>query len=239
MPDDNLTELLRRRGPDSLHVIQRTATSAPPSLDVDTQTNHLAFVSSVLSLRGCNIVTQPLVDESSNSLLCWNGEAWRLNNQGIYENDAHAVFEILLQASPRLSNDSNILPLYEESLRNVVSAISCISGPYAFVFYDAKYRRVFFGRDSLGRRSLLIRKQANRGITIASVCDGSISGDWAEVEADGIYMLDLDTNARLVNGAVHQIDISEQDPFKVENIPWVSVSIKTMLRITLVSLLYH
>jgi asparagine synthetase B (glutamine-hydrolysing) len=70
--------------------------------------------------------------------------------------------------------------------------LSSIRGPYAFVFYDAVHRRVYYGRDCLGRRSLLRKTTQDNSLVLSSVCDNASGDTWAEVEADGIYVVDLD-----------------------------------------------
>jgi hypothetical protein len=50
---------------------------------------------------------------------------------------------------------------------------------------------LFFGRDILGRRSLLRRLTNYGDLIISSVSDGHHDGGWAEIEADGVYCIDL------------------------------------------------
>ena len=143
------SEALSRRGPDNAETTSRQdhfkSDLATSSL-TETQewTAHLTFVSTVLSLRGSSVVKQPLIDASSDSLLCWNGEAWSIDGQPVQGNDTEAVFQLLLgipQSRESLSA--------EERLQSFLRLISRISGPFAFIFYDAPHHRVFFGRDVL------------------------------------------------------------------------------------------
>lgn len=64
-------------------------------------------------------------------------------------------------------------------------------GPYAFVFYDAPNKRVYYGRDCLGRRSLLRKDAVDGTIVLSSVCNNASGEAWAEVDADGIHVVDL------------------------------------------------
>lgn len=178
--DDNLELLLlRRRGPDHTGQIALKHTSGS-----------LSFISSVLSLRGESLVTQPLQDSVSGSILCWNGEAWKNDDRAIEGNDAQAVFEILLksEASADLPPAPNERGDVDDA---VVQVLRRITGPYAFIFYNARYGRIFYGRDFLGRRSLLRSNGQGGSITISSVCSGPSSGTWDEVEANGVYVIDL------------------------------------------------
>ncbi|KAK3168806.1 hypothetical protein OEA41_005254 [Lepraria neglecta] len=160
-PSEKLLDDLRKRGPDSVGTRSRTASleRTTTQLESKEQTCNLNFVSTVLSLRGECIVGQPLEDSKSGSLLCWNGEAWRIGNEIVQGNDAEAVFSLLLNAAQSCNvNASDGLFSYDQSKQNIFKTIATITGPYAFVFYDAQSARVFYGRDALGRRSLLVKR---------------------------------------------------------------------------------
>ncbi|KAI4101924.1 MAG: hypothetical protein LQ339_004814 [Xanthoria mediterranea] len=179
------TELLHRlqcRGPD--HVGKTSSKCSNGSL---------LFISSVLSLRGECLIGQPLNDPHTGSVLCFNGEAWSLDDGNyILGNDTEVVLDLLLQATASVDP----LPLsaqQDQADEAVINALSRISGPYAFIYYDARHRIVFYGRDPLGRRSLLSCKWRD-GIMVSSVpCTASAGGDWTEVEANGIYAISSDS----------------------------------------------
>ena len=215
-PSNELLENLRRRGPDGVDSVSTTvtlkATESPKSgSNMQKRTRFLTFLSTVLSLRGSSIVEQPLSDPESGSLLCWNGEAWSIRSESIRVNDAEYVFNIFLDAANRhIDTVHHTVASQDQSLHGVVDILSSITGPYAFVFYDAPHHRVFYGRDALGRRSLLIKRHSIKGFVLSSICDPTDSEGWMEVEADGIYVLDLTAN----------IDLSE-DVNQVTHIPWV------------------
>ncbi|KAL8738199.1 MAG: hypothetical protein Q9181_000970 [Wetmoreana brouardii] len=180
-PSSDLLDHLSRRGPDQIK-----------SIFVKPSRFSLTFVSTVLSLRGQCLVQQPLQDPLSGSLLCWNGEAWRINGHAVEGNDAVAVFDILVKATaPDASSPTAHYPLVDEA---IVKSLHRISGPYAFIFYHASYGKVYYGRDVLGRRSLLRSQGQDGSPMVSSVCCGISSGSWTEVEADGIYVIELPKN---------------------------------------------
>ncbi|MCJ1396387.1 hypothetical protein MMC18_009277 [Xylographa bjoerkii] len=193
-PNERLLELLKRRGPDSVKVVQRTCQSVC-STELVTQKSpvqhvHLVFVSTVLSLRGNAIVEQPLVDKNSGSLLCWNGEAWKLDNEPITGNDAQAVFDALLKTTQGSSPGREMQPCEREfRVQAVLKIIGILSGPFSFVFYDALSQQVFYGRDVMGRRSLLYSNNSPHEFMVSSISDRSTSEDWIEVEACGIQII--------------------------------------------------
>lgn len=207
-PSQETSTLLEKRGPDSyrIHTVSREAKTQ----DGVSQglTYHLTFISTVLSLRGDYVSHQPLVDATTDSVLCWNGEAWKIAGQPISGNDTARVFDLLLQAVSGASDRKH-------AAHNVAEAVGSISGPFAFVFYDATNAQLFFSRDCLGRRSLLQGWDQNDDLKICSLCDGSSASEYfEEVGFDGVYMIDL---------AEHQnpsLPLNVQ--LKVKTLPWSS-----------------
>lgn len=174
-PGHDLKHLLGNRGPDHIGEAQ-----------VEVENNGakycLSFTSTVLALRGGHVTPQPFADEQSGSVLCWNGEAWKIGPQSITGNDGQNVFEAMVKEIKTHDDVS-------KSNRCVFELLSSICGPFAFVFFDNVHKQLFFGRDRLGRRSLLYNNAQNsETIQISSVAD-TARGPWAEVEADGIYVL--------------------------------------------------
>jgi asparagine synthetase B (glutamine-hydrolysing) len=176
-PDAATKRLLHNRGPDSSgHHLVTINTEDSPQL-------HATFHSTVLSLRGQSIVEQPLRDSTTQSVLCWNGEAWSIGDETVTGNDSQLVLAKLVLASSAES-----LPI---SMRAVIALLASVKGPYAFVFYDASHELLYYGRDCLGRRSLLRKSTTDHTIVLSSVCDNASGESWTEVEADGIYVLDF------------------------------------------------
>ena len=227
---------LERRGPDHVRVLRSVIAGAasghadslvPPS-------KYLTFVSTVLCLRGNAVVPQPLVDDFSGSVLCWNGEAWRVNDKSIHGNDAEVVFQMLLQATQSPSRGDQSAD--SEETNSICGVFSSLSGPYAFVFYDAVHQRLYYGRDALGRRSLVTRKGSDGTLVISSVCDSLVPEDWREVEADGLYMLNMRNN--LNNTKVMPDDTSEIEAGDLapRHIPWSTRDLSSEVSHVLVSL---
>lgn len=186
-PGASTRQLLQNRGPD--HAREHHVTiQGPPS----SQKLYLTFFSTVLSLRGADVVTQPLIHAESQSVLCWNGEAWKIGSDHVVGNDSERILALLVEASSDSLADGSPTPE-----QRILSAISLISGPFALVFYDAPHGRVYYGRDCLGRRSLLKRADTAEELTLSSVCSTELGEQWFEVEADGIYAVDLHGTACL------------------------------------------
>ncbi|KAH7356083.1 asparagine synthase-domain-containing protein [Pyrenochaeta sp. MPI-SDFR-AT-0127] len=184
VPDTNTKQLLHNRGPDSIGQHQTVIESSQEYDDSAAAQIHATFLSTVLSLRGTTVVDQPLRDGATGSVLCWNGEAWTINNNVVTGNDSELVFAKLLEACSGSAGSST---------PRVISLLSSIRGPYAFVFYDATNKRLYYGRDCLGRRSLLRKSTSDHTLVLSSVCDTVTGDEWTEVEADGVYIVDLKT----------------------------------------------
>jgi len=154
------------------------------------QETHLTFVSTVLSLRSSQIATQPHQDANGSSVLCWNGEAWSIRGLVTSENDTTAVFNLLQSAA--ISSGGLQHPSEEHSA--IAKCLATVAGPYSFVFYYRPSGKLYFGRDFLGRRSLLY-KISDGELILSSVTSGHAGEKWCEVEADGVYCLDLNDKA--------------------------------------------
>lgn len=175
--------LLRDRGPDHLGAEQ---------VLLETQGGSrqwFSFTSTVLALRGGRVQPQPFRNLQTGSILCCNGEAWRIGQDPVAGNDGQVVFDLLLEASSAHKLDS-------ESTHAVIEVLRSISGPFSFVFLDVVHNKMYFGRDRLGRRSLLYNPSGHpECMAFASVADPS-NGVWSEVEADGVYLLSCDSNGQ-------------------------------------------
>jgi asparagine synthetase B (glutamine-hydrolysing) len=176
-PDPVLRERLSARGPDHYGTVHQVIEGDGCDDPLD-----IRLTSTVLSLRGDHIAKQPLVDETSGSALCWNGEVWRLDGRTLEGNDTEAIFQLLLDASARRGAAG-------AASDPVLEALRLIEGPFAFIYLDRPAKRLYVGRDRLGRRSLLMRR--GMPFTLSSIAEPP-SEDWVEVEADGCYTVQLD-----------------------------------------------
>lgn len=181
----DLRQLLSKRGPDACNTITTIHQSSELSTDV-----HLTFTSTVLSLRGETVTHQPYQDAARKAVLCWNGEAWSIANTRVARNDTEAVHSLLHEVT-RNSTTSHEQP----SASDASTVMSQISGPFAFVYYSSVTAKVYFGRDFLGRRSLLYHITPEGDLLLSSVTAGPTDGVWSEVEADGVYCVDLNITA--------------------------------------------
>ncbi|KAI7544618.1 hypothetical protein KC331_g6688 [Hortaea werneckii] len=190
-PSPVLQELLQQRGPDA---IGNLVVKVPEKRDDAPPNQHINFYSSVLSLRGDNTVRQPYRGQHhGESTLCWNGEAWEISGQRPDGNDTELISDLLRTAlGGQIANDAGSRArAASRTATEVANKLSTVAGPYAFVAYDHDLGILCFGRDFLGRRSLLTRVTEDGDFLLSSVSDSPESSGWSEVEADGVYFVDL------------------------------------------------
>lgn len=178
--NSHLRNLLQQRGPDAFLEEYFTVPIDPQGSKV-----YVSIASSVLALRGDDVVAQPIFHNATRSFLCWNGEAWRLNEhwQEVTGNDAQAVFQ-MLTANLNIQNSTTAHTAIYKSFES-------IHGPFAMTFFDSRYKKLYFGRDCLGRRSLLTGKHVNGDLVISSLPNLITGVSWTEIEADSIYYIKL------------------------------------------------
>lgn len=141
-----------------------------PDLSQELIINHCKLFSSVLHIRA-NSTPQPLITQ--DLVLMWNGEVYGTNCYGdlqidLNKNDTEEVM--------RLLGDGNVNEILAQ-----------LEGEFAYVVYDRSRNRVYFGRDYLGRRSLLFHYKENV-ITISSCGPGD------ELLTSGVYCIDFENH---------------------------------------------
>ncbi|KAK1229384.1 hypothetical protein PQX77_007561 [Marasmius sp. AFHP31] len=174
----------------------------------------MEFFASELRLRGDLPVIQP--HEKDGDILCWNGEVFGGMQISPQENDGVKVFNAL--HATRNEED-------------VCSFFASIEGPYAFVFYSKATHKLYFARDPLGRRSLLMhRPSATRPwFLLASVSAGDDPAYcFEEVSTGHIHVIDLRlvTTRGLLSSEDYLTSISRQS--KSGHFPYVSACISKL-----------
>jgi asparagine synthetase B (glutamine-hydrolysing) len=96
---------------------------------------------SVLHMRGDECVLQPVVSRDG-SVLCWNGEVFGGIDIPQSTSDTAIIMDLLMSCNA--NGDT------------MARELGKVVGPWAFIFYHAPAQQIFFGRDPVGRRSLLI-----------------------------------------------------------------------------------
>ncbi|KAI6136811.1 asparagine synthase-domain-containing protein [Pisolithus sp. B1] len=146
-----------------------------------------------LLLRGRAAVVQP--HQQEGDVFCWNGEVFEGLDINPEENDGVKLFgRLRLECTP----DS------------VPALLGSVEGPYAFVFYDSSSEKLYFARDPLGRRSLLIHKPSPSFpyLLLSSVSAGNHPAyQFEELPTEGIFCLDVGLIRRSSDGLDYCLSI--------------------------------
>lgn len=203
-----LSRALANRGPD---LPMRSCASG--GADGSTVTMH----ASVLHMRGREPSPQParfLVSEELECTLCWNGEAYAYcdspgsDSKGSDSNAdvGVSVDQDMIELVDHHEEESDtrvVIDLLKGSLSGSMSAekeheavslaLSCIHGEFAFILCVPRSNStsIYFGRDCLGRRSLLVSRFD--GVLALSSVSVDLSGTsaWTEIRPGTVFRIDM------------------------------------------------
>ncbi|KAK2636042.1 hypothetical protein Ddye_030834 [Dipteronia dyeriana] len=221
---DDLKAALSRRGPDSLgrkklllqsnhqeillSLTEEDYCVSSSSSSVDHVEAQLFFIGATLQLRGLIPIIQPLVDAYRN-ILVYNGEIFGGIHVGSEDNDARILMHTLAQCCSCNSYCNGIACHCKgNGQSSIVDVLSTIKGPWALIYWQNSSRTLWFGRDAIGRRSLLVHwptKEDSR-LLLSSVSPPSSFAQIPDFEAEigsskvnfweelpcGIYSLSMD-----------------------------------------------
>jgi len=122
----DLAALLQNRGPDAVNTHKLT-------IENDIK---LILISSVLFIRGKG--TKQPVEDLQGNILMWNGEIFGGLNVPTSESDTNVLMKELSEA------------------KDIVGVMQTIQGPWAFTFFQKSTSTLWFGRNFIGQRSLLL-----------------------------------------------------------------------------------
>ncbi|KAK9235670.1 asparagine synthase-domain-containing protein [Lipomyces kononenkoae] len=175
-----LEQALKCRGPDCDNAI------VVDTKIEDNESHHLTLFSTVLSMRD-PLTPQPLQSQDGG-ILQFNGELYdTVGRLEEYRLD-------LLGDDTACTNDTALLSQLFGRF-GVLETIQSIRGEYAFVYYDVLSRCIWWARDCIGRRSLLVNRSRMDCMALSSLppANPALRVDWQEVPAGEVYKLDLRT----------------------------------------------
>ena len=210
-----------------------TTTIPSQSSSAVCTTCSLGMTASVLHMQGNTICSQPVQSSSSASILCWNGEVFGgclsiIHNS--HQSDTYSIYtlfndlwnSILTEHNwtnkVHFSNEEKTL-LADKFGSCITKALSeQILGPYAFLYYQFTIQTLYFGRDPLGRRSLLIHIPQNF-VWEGKLFDSSeYLGDDDEEEEEGSHkhnaIMDT-TSSKPVSTSSYSVLSEGSSPFKL------------------------
>ncbi|KAJ1974637.1 hypothetical protein H4R34_004644 [Dimargaris verticillata] len=182
-----LKEVTAHRGPSVQREIRHNVT-APQVATLSKDAPFLWWYAAVLHLRGAHPVPQPLQD-THNRCFSWNGEVFDRVPVAVDQNDAQVIFDRIVNQLDSAGPNTAPTP------SPVVQTLAAVDGPFAFVLWDAPAGQLWFGRDCLGRRSLLwhLPTVEEPYFWLSSISQRLAMGTtpWPEVPAKGLFRLDL------------------------------------------------
>lgn len=132
--------LVDHRGPDSADTVEVTLDDA-----------HLLFHGAVLWHQGTQLAQQPLVH--NENVLLWNGDLYDDQDFGALSDS-----DCVMRALDACSTEADVF-----------QAFTNMTGPYSVIYLNKSARKLYFGRDVLGRHSLLLAVCENGDLVIGSV----------------------------------------------------------------------
>ncbi|XP_077216962.1 asparagine synthase family protein isoform X1 [Tasmannia lanceolata] len=138
------------------YITSKVITTQDTTTMVTESDAELHFLGATLQLRGISPVLQPLVDTSGN-LLVFNGEIFGGIDVGSDSNDTEILMRELEKCcSCDCHGHKRVCYCAENEGISVPELLSTIKGPYALIYWQARSKTIWFGRDAFGRRSLLV-----------------------------------------------------------------------------------
>lgn len=178
-----IRDALRCRGPDCANTI---------TIELNN-VGKLTFFSTVLSMRD-PLTVQPLQSVDTTNILQFNGEIYDVAGDLKEYGNNLLLDEAELdndQIGPGRNDTSLVMHLFERF--GVQMTIQCLRGEYAFVYFDRANQTVWWARDCIGRRSLLVNSSVPGEFSLSSVpsFDHEKRKNWVEVKGGSLFKLDL------------------------------------------------
>jgi asparagine synthetase B (glutamine-hydrolysing) len=159
-------------------------------------------------MRGAEMATQPFVADNGDVFL-FNGEIFDGVDVGFSRSSSRLfkLMSLIRQIGPEENDGRKLFDLIlREGPSNFFAAIRNVEGPYAFIYYQASNHRIYFARDPLGRRSLLMHRPTPISPFLFISSNGpSVDyplNEWEEVSCDAVHcyhLLDLKGKSWLVS----------------------------------------
>lgn len=176
--EDLLTPLLRR-GPDQTNKHELAVGE------------HITIqaISTVLSLRGT--IDNRSTDDSGNGrrsevMVLFNGEIYAHGNVELEGTDSDTKFLKNLVCGVIYREDQ----IEDEGVR-LLAELDALKGPWSVIIWSPVTKRLYFARDRVGRRSLLIQVVQNESVVVTSTPPAHLHKNFLEVPPNGLIYLDF------------------------------------------------
>lgn len=174
---DETVKVIKNRGPD----VCRESSFVP------LEGLQFRVCASVLALRGAQVTNQPIRTADDRLMLLWNGEVFHSTLSG-FDYNKHDGVQILDQIYDKVNNNKDLS-------NALTSVLESVEGPYAAVLIDTLTSTVYFARDPIGRRSLLITQTDDEIVLTSSASHAllSVSSEVTEVDCKSIWRLNTES----------------------------------------------
>lgn len=104
------------------------------------------------------------------------------------------LFLFMLKVNQETSSDTKKISQTFTKINGIeiLAILSSIQGPYAFIYLDVQNHHLYFGRDRLGRHSLLWSSDCEGGLVLTSVGKRNVL-NFKEVPAIGIFRINMNS----------------------------------------------
>lgn len=143
-------------------------------------------------------------NENENSvILAYNGEIYGYDDEEFDTNvsDTSFIQDLLNDTVSECNSKSND---DDDEGKILLGRLDRLQGPWAMIFWSPVTRRLYFGKDVLGRRSLLMRIVENSHIVITSVPPPHMKDSFAEIPPIGLAYIDISNTEKLLLDVVRR-----------------------------------
>jgi asparagine synthetase B (glutamine-hydrolysing) len=223
-----LSQSLARRGPDvpygQSHFTSENFPEEQWSLSLHASVLHMRGERAVAQPLSFPIPASSNCDEKAwNCALCWNGECYtyrnivalssELKNDGSRRGDGDMVELISTTTAEERSDTILVTELIREAIATsqnsalgehhaIAEAIGRIHGEFSYILFVPKEDCIYYGRDCLGRRSLLVNKSLHGVVALSSVAMEAQdkrtipNSKWEEIPPGFVFRLDARTGTQ-------------------------------------------
>lgn len=183
-----------------------TSSSSSYNLGLGSSSSKVEPCSTLEEPVNSNVTIQPLTDSKTGNIFLWNGELYLFDDKPLpnHINDTQFLFDILntaLTTNSTNTKDSSNLDSSKIDATNldssnldvantILGVMEKCQGPWSFIFYHAQSQSLLFGRDFIGRRSLLYSIDGPNQFSLCSVSTRT-ENNWIELAPSGIYYMAL------------------------------------------------
>lgn len=163
---------------------------------------------SVLHLRGSLSCKQPVISDRGD-VFCFNGQVFASHKPQLQIHVRKTIYFTAISAIDIIKtdeNDTHILSNWlfaqpsHERAEKLMLMLKMIEGPFSLFHWDALTLRLYFARDYLGRRSLLMNQNEKNELLLSSVAYPDLSTKldiWTEIPARTLFCVDVNKGISL------------------------------------------